>query len=85
MLTNFVNALYHNLETEVFDQGDMQGDADYDEMVQIFRNNLKFSNKNMQEALSQLGLLANKEKLSFQFFTNRTYYKLDYTPIIAEQ
>lgn len=33
MLANFVNALYHNLETEVFDQGDMQGDADYDEMV----------------------------------------------------
>lgn len=52
-------------------------------MLNIFKNKLKLSSKNLQEILTELDPNKTKEKLNFEFFTNRTYYKLDFTPILA--
>lgn len=85
LLSNFVNSLYQHLDTEIFDEMEEPEQAEnYDQIINIFKNKLKLTQKGLNEAMSELEIGKSKSKFNFEFFTNRTYYKLDFTPILAD-
>lgn len=53
-------------------------------MLSIFKRNLKLTTRSLDEALNELLISKHRDKLSFDFFTSRTYYKLDFTPIVVD-
>lgn len=57
--------------------------SDYDRMLSMLRNKLKLSPSKMEEMMGELLVNKRRDKLPFDFFTNRTHFKLDFTPIIS--
>lgn len=53
-------------------------------MLNIFKKQLKLTNRALDEFLNEILINKQRDRLSLDFFTNRTYYKLDFTPIVVD-